>query len=226
MDEQIARQMFETVANEVVKYVKKPTSKKELTDRIKGRFSFFDEAKVQDSSKHELVEADVSFYMDKSKKEKIKVHVICDKEEAGVVAQGNVHAGEVHRVLVGVGNHMGDSEYYLVYLKIRNDTQSLPNIDSSLPSSLVPIRDYRFVLSDGEIWESIMSFSFENVTLKDDIFFVKNVAIDGTSFPIDASVVRGNGFQLFFELWRYEAESKSFRFDNRFVGIWVNLTGF
>jgi hypothetical protein len=29
---------------------------------------------------------------------------------------------------------------------------------------------------------------------------------------------------LFFELWRYDVEYDLFRFDNRFVGLWLNMT--
>ena len=37
----------------------------------------------------------------------------------------DVGVGEEYSVFVGVGNHMGCSEYYVVYVKFRNSTQPL-----------------------------------------------------------------------------------------------------
>jgi len=93
MDEQIARQMFENIANEVVNYVKKPTSKKDLVSRIKKRVNFPENALVEENPNHKGVRADLSFYLDDSKKQKIKVHVSCSKVQEGVIGQGNVTAG-------------------------------------------------------------------------------------------------------------------------------------
>jgi len=65
----------------------------------------------------------------------------------GHMAEGypfNVGVGGEYSVFVGVGNHMGCSEYYRVYVKFRNSTQPLPDINNSMPSSLPPL--CRFLL--------------------------------------------------------------------------------
>jgi len=140
-----------------------------------------------------------------------------------------VGVGEVYRVFVGVGNHMGGSEYYMVNVKFRNGTQSLPDIDGSLPSSLSPLYEFRFFVGEGEVWESPVTFWFEDVVVEGDVLVVGDVTINGVSFPVDASAVwdsedGGYFFQLFFELWRYDVELDSFGFDDRFVGLWLNMT--
>jgi uncharacterized membrane protein len=143
----------------------------------------------------------------------------------------NVSAGEMYSVFVGVGNHMGSSEHYRVYVKFRNSTQSLPDGKESVPSSLSPVYEYQSFVGANEVWESPVSFGFSDVVVESDVLSVGEVIIDGAAFPADVSAVwdserEGYFFQLFFELWRYDADSQSFRFDDRFVGLWLNMTGF
>ena len=150
----------------------------------------------------------------------------------GHMAEGypfSVGVDEEYSVFVGVGNHMGDSEYYRVYVKFSNGTQSLPDIDGGVPSILFPLYEYRFFVVDGEVWEMPVTFGFEDVVVEGDVLVVGDVTINGVSFPVDVSAVwesEGGGyfFQLFFELWRYDVELDSFRFDSQIVGLWLNMT--
>jgi hypothetical protein len=140
----------------------------------------------------------------------------------------NVSDGEEYSVFVGVGNHMGCSEYYRVYVKIGTGSEVLPDIDGGVPSSLSSLYEYRFFVADGGVWESAVSFGFEDVVVEGDVLSVGEVVVDGVSFPVDVSAVwdaekEGYFFVLFFELWRYDGEYNSFRFDDRFVGLWLNL---
>lgn len=141
-----------------------------------------------------------------------------------------VSEGEEYRVFVGVGNHMGGSEYYMVCVKFRNSTQSLPDLESSVASSLLSLYEFRFFVGDGEVWEMPVTFWFEDVVVEGDVLVVGDVIVNGVSFPVEVSAVEeseGGGFvfQLFFELWRYDVVSESFRFDNRYVGLWLSVIG-
>lgn len=143
----------------------------------------------------------------------------------------NVRAGEMYSVFVGVSNHMGSSEYYKVYVKFRNGTQSVPDGKGGVPSSLSPLYEYLFFVGVDGVWESPVSFGFGDVVVEGDVLSVGKVLIDGVTFPVDVFAVwdserEGYFFQLFFELWRYDVGSRSFRFDDRFVGLWLNMTGF
>lgn len=109
----------------------------------------------------------------------------------GHMAEGypfNVRAGEVYRVFVGVGNHKGGSEYYLVSVKFRNSIQSLPDVDGGVASSLPPLYEYRFFVGDGEIWEAPVTFGFEGDVVEGDVLVVGDVVINGVVFPVDASI--------------------------------------
>jgi hypothetical protein len=139
----------------------------------------------------------------------------------------NVGEGEEYSVFVGVANHMGGSEYYRVCVKFSNGIGSIPV--GGVPSSLSPLYEYRFFVGDGEVWESLMTFRFEELSVEANVLVVANVTINGVSFPIDASAVwdsesEGYFFELFFELWRYDVELHSFGFDSRAVGLRLNMS--
>ena len=141
-----------------------------------------------------------------------------------------VGADETYRIFVGVGNHMGSSEYYKVFVKFRNSTQSLPDVNGSEPSSLPPLYESMFFVADEEVWESPMTFGFKDVSVEGDVLSVGDVIVNGVTFPVDASAIwdserGGFYFQLFFELWRYDVGCQAFRFHDRFVGLLLNLEG-
>lgn len=142
----------------------------------------------------------------------------------------NVTAGERQGpVHIGVRNHMGASQYYLVYAKFRNQTQPLPDVLASEPSPLSPLYEFRFLLADGETWETPMSFVVNDVVFKGNISFVGLISINDHVFPTNLSSdwnseQDGFYYQLFFELWLYGENLQGFRFHNRFVGIWLNVT--
>ena len=141
----------------------------------------------------------------------------------------DVGVNETYSVFVGVGNHMGSSEYYRVYVKFRNSSQPLPDIDNAVPSSLLALYEFRFFVGNGETWESLLNFGFEDVFLDGDSVFVGGVVINGVVFGVDSSAswdseYSGFYFQLFFELWRYDLTSQRFEYHNRFVGLWLNMT--
>lgn len=140
----------------------------------------------------------------------------------------NVSVNEEYSFFVGVGNHLGSSSYYVVYVKFRNQTQQLPNSTTSEPSSLSPFYEFRFVLTDGEVWEAPLTFAIENVLLQQNFSIVQNISINDIAFPVNSTSIWDsdrNGFyyQMFFELWLYNG--KEFQYHNRFVGLWLNMTG-
>jgi hypothetical protein len=141
----------------------------------------------------------------------------------------NVRVNESYSVFVGVGNHMGVSSYYLVYVKFRNQTQPIPNATSSEPSPLGPLYEFRTFVGDGGSWEARVTFGVSNVSLHGGSVSVNRVIINDAAFTVDAfskwdSDRNGFYYHLFFELWLYDQASRSFIFNNRFVSIRLNVT--
>ena len=141
----------------------------------------------------------------------------------------DITANVSHSVFVGVGNHMGGSSYYTVLVKLRNQTQSSPNTTASIPSLLLPLSEFRFFIADGGNGEAQVHFKVLDVSRSDDSLFVGRLSINDVIFAVNSSANwdsehKGFYYQLFFELWRYDLTLRSFRFHNRFVGIWLNVT--
>lgn len=140
----------------------------------------------------------------------------------------NIGVNSERSFYVNVSNHMGESIYYLVYVKFRNQTQSFPN--DTTPSSLAPIYEFRVFLLDGEKWEDLIRFKFLEVLRDADTVRVRKMMINNMIIEMDSSTrwdaeYSGFYFQLFFELWLYDVTSESFKYYERgFVGVWLNMT--
>jgi hypothetical protein len=141
----------------------------------------------------------------------------------------NVRENESYLVYVGVGNHLGSSAYYVMYVKFRNETEPLPNATSGVPSVLAPLYEYRLFLEDNGTGEVPLNFSFSNVSFYGGQSTVGNLTINGVTFGVDKSVSwdeadSGYYYQLFMELWIYDEATNMFVFHNRFVSRWLNMT--
>ena len=142
----------------------------------------------------------------------------------------NIQAGQENSLFLGVSNHLGNSAYYLVSVKFRNQTQPVLNINSSEPSSLPSIQEFQLILADGDVWEAPLNFEILDASVEGDSMVVKSVSINDRIVQVDCSSSwdsedSGFSYQLFFELWVYNSESSTFEFHDRFVGIWLNMTG-
>jgi uncharacterized membrane protein len=139
----------------------------------------------------------------------------------------NIELNQEERLFVVVSNHMGDSNYYRVYLKFRNQTQSSPSEDE--PSLLNPLHEYYVFLLEGESWEWEVNFNFLEFQKNDDQVQVNRLMVDNLILELDSvsawdSENEGCFFQLFFELWYYDVKLRHFNYyDQGFVGIWLKF---
>jgi hypothetical protein len=142
----------------------------------------------------------------------------------------NVKIGESYKVYLGLANHMGEAKYYAVYLKFRNQTQPLPNATSSMPSPLLAFSELRALATEGETWEKPIVLSILQASSSGNSSSIDRLEINGYDSWVNTTAIwdsENNGFyyELFFELWLYNVSSQSFEFHDRFVGIWLNMTG-
>ena len=141
----------------------------------------------------------------------------------------NVKENVSYSVFLGISNHIGEFEYYVAYVKLRSQTEFLPNSTAAMPSPLKPLYEYRVFLSDGEVREKNVTFSFSGVQFAGNVCRVSYCWVDGFSFLVNKTaawdaVNKGYYFQVFFELWRYNATASAFEYHNRFVSLWLNMT--
>ena len=150
----------------------------------------------------------------------------------GHMAEGypfDVTADVSYLVYLGVGNHMGSSAYYGVYVKFRNQSEALPNSTAGTPSPVPALYEYRVFVQDEKSWEAPLTFSFSNVSLVENRCVVGSLTMNDVALSVDKSALwdaenKAYYYQLFMELWIYNASSSAFQFHNRFVWIWLNMT--
>ena len=141
----------------------------------------------------------------------------------------NVTAEKSYFLHVGIGNHLGSSAYYVVSVKLRNQSGPLPNATAGTASLLPALYEYRVFLQDGKTWEAPVAFAFSGVSFVENQSLVETVVINDVAFGIAALALwdeanNGYYYQLFMELWICEVESEEMEYHNRFVGIWLNMT--
>jgi uncharacterized membrane protein len=141
----------------------------------------------------------------------------------------NIKANDSYLVYVGVNNHMRSSAYYVVYVKFKNQSEELPNTTLGRASPLPPLYEYRTFLQDNESWEAPLNFSFIDFSFSQNRTRVTTLRINDVVFSVNESSLwdadlKGCYFELFIELWIYDAEVNAFQFQNRFVDRWLNMT--
>jgi len=141
----------------------------------------------------------------------------------------NITVNVPNQVYLGVKNHLGSLAYYLIYVKLGNQSESLPNATGGTPSSVAPLFEYKFFLGESEELERLMTFSVLEISTTENYCNVETIEINDRVFAVGKSStwdVASNGFfyHLFFELWLYNMTSQQFEYHDRFVGIWLNMT--
>ena len=140
-----------------------------------------------------------------------------------------IRSGDSFNLYLGVGNHLGHSTYYLVYVKFSDQPQLLPDLSVSEPSPLPRVYEFQLFVADDEVWESPVTVEFLGAAMQGDVMVVESLAVNGKVVQVNRSATwnseyNGFYFHLFFELWLYNPTNSSFQFHNRFVGLWLNVT--
>lgn len=141
----------------------------------------------------------------------------------------NVSSGEDYTAFLGIENHIGSLQYYLVRVKLRNQSEPFPDTIRGIPSDLPTVFEYHAFLSDGDVWEKEVTFSFEDFSSEGNVGKVSGFSIDGSLVDMDKTAVwndedSGFFYQLFFELWVYDFGVSGFKFHNRSVGLRLNMS--
>ncbi|MGA2682199.1 MAG: DUF1616 domain-containing protein [Candidatus Bathyarchaeia archaeon] len=141
----------------------------------------------------------------------------------------NIVADVNYSVYLGVVNQMGSSCYYRSYVKIGNETGSLPNATLGTPSSLPALYEYNSLLVDGETWETPLTFEVNGLSFSGGISSIAGVTINGLEFPVNLTSAwdsknSGYYYYLLVELWLFNSELDIPQYDNRYVSLFLNMT--
>jgi uncharacterized membrane protein len=141
----------------------------------------------------------------------------------------NIKADVNYSVNIGVVNHLGSSCYYTSFVKLANETQSLPSLTLGTPSSLPALYEYKSFISDGVTWEAPLTFQVNQLTFNGNTSNLSNININGIDFPVNQTSVwnadkTGYYYTLFVELWIFNSTSLTSQYNNRFVSLILNMT--
>jgi uncharacterized membrane protein len=141
----------------------------------------------------------------------------------------NILVGENYAVYVNIGNHLGSQAYYVLYVKLANSTNQLPNTTLGTPSPLTPLYEYRFSIPDSTNWQSPVQFSTSKAAIQGNNSQINIIKINDLTFNVEKSAARNSNntkftYQLFFELWAYSEQTGSLEFNDRYVNLQLNLT--
>jgi hypothetical protein len=140
----------------------------------------------------------------------------------------NVEVNQTNRVFVGVRNHMDSTLHYMIYVKLRNQTQPLPNALNAMPSSLPPLYEYHAYVADEGTWEAPLDFSILDASRAGNSTLISAVSINDVAFSVNSHAIWNTEsssfhYEIFLELWFYNTTSMSFQYHNRFVGFGLNV---
>ena len=140
-----------------------------------------------------------------------------------------ISVDQTYSVFVDVGNYLGSSAYYVLYLKLGNKTDQMPNATLGTPSSLKPIYEYRFSIQNNKNWESQLNFSVSSASILGNNSQINTLKINSNVFNVDKPAVRDSNsttfrYNLLFELWIYNDKSNTIEYNSRFVDLLLNLT--
>ena len=141
----------------------------------------------------------------------------------------NIAVGQNYSVYVNVANQLGSSAYYVLYVKLGNATDELPNTTLGTQSVIPPIYEYRFSLQDTATWQSLLSFTITDATTNPTNSRINTLQINSQTINVDKSATWNTNttkfsYQLFFELWLYNQQTGSIEYNHRFVSLQLNLT--
>lgn len=139
----------------------------------------------------------------------------------------NLEENVTYRVYLGIGNRMGQAQYYRVQVKLRNQTESFPNTTLAQPSELTPLVMFEAIAAKDMVWEKELLLSFK-MSFDGNVSKISEITVNNRAFNVNSSSLwdtenSGFYFQLFFELWIFDGSS-SFSYHNRFVSLWLNAT--
>ena len=127
-----------------------------------------------------------------------------------------------YTIYFDVVNHVGSSAYYLVYIKLLNDSDSFPDITSGQASPTQTLYTNRFLISDEHAVEIPLTFSISNTTEINKQLTIGNLHLNSENTIINKAAAWNSTtleyqYKLLFELFIYNSQSHTVVFDNRFV---------
>ena len=130
---------------------------------------------------------------------------------------------------LGVGNELGFSSYYTIYIKVGSQNDSIPNIEQHKPSTLPPLYIYNFFLQNAQNWQSPLTLQVNKLSFSNNVCLLSSIELNGINYEIDKisswdSERSGYFYDLIVELWIYNSTTHNLEYNDRFVSLMLNMT--
>jgi hypothetical protein len=140
----------------------------------------------------------------------------------------NIQTGITYSVYLGIVNNNDDSSYYTYYVKLANETQ-LPSTTTGQPSSITPSFESKIFLTPGQGFEAPLTFQVNSATVANCVCTISDISINGLDSQVNRATSwnanqTGFYFNLFVELWIYNASQGIIEYNDRFVSMNLNMT--
>lgn len=124
----------------------------------------------------------------------------------------NIKIGEEVQWNVYLYNHMGETQYVAVRVKLLNSTMSAPNSTLSTPSPAPVIFEIKRFLLDNETFFYHFSWSIKKIDSVDNVSRITSFSANNEVIKTDCISKGKPSYRIIFELWTYDETSKDFMF--------------
>jgi len=124
----------------------------------------------------------------------------------------NIGVGDVMNWTLYLYNHMGETQYFVVKIKLLNSSMLAPNSTIQVPSPAPVVFEIRRFLSYNETWIHHLDWSILNITRVGSSTRVESVMINDKIAHFNVQATNGNNFRMVLELWVYDVQSEKLDF--------------
>ena len=140
----------------------------------------------------------------------------------------NIKAGVQYSIYLGIVNNNDASFYYTYYVKLANETQ-LPSTTTGQPSLLTPSFESKIFLTPGQSFEAPLTFQVNSASVADGVCTISDIGINGLDSQVNKATTwnanqTGFYYNLFIELWIYNASQSIIEYNDRLVSMNLNMT--
>jgi hypothetical protein len=123
----------------------------------------------------------------------------------------NISSGTPITWRIGVQNHMKNTQYIALRIKLGNQLLSAPNQLTCTPALLPPLYEYQAILGPNQIYQTEFTWSITNITSSGQTFIL-DLLLATSSIKSAGYAVNGLGFRMIIELWTLNLDTSEFHF--------------
>lgn len=144
----------------------------------------------------------------------------------------NIGIGDTINWTLYIYNHIGETQYFVVKIKLLNSSMQAPNSTLYIPSSAPVVYEVPRLLLHNETWVHRLEWSLLNLTKVGSIIRIDGIRINNSTIQTNIQAVTGSMFRIVLELWVYDVSADEFNFGwksheesyGSWNQIWFNTT--